>query len=174
MFSKIEQEMRGIILVGHGGIPKDYPRERLTKLRALEARRRATGGPPTAEEMELDREIRQWPRTPKTDPYRAGLEALAAELKPFLDGERFTIAYNEFCAPTVQEAVSEMVALGVKEIVVVPSMLTPGGSHSEIEIPETLERLRAEHDGLSIRYAWPFDLTAVAGMLAAQLQRFQP
>ena len=165
--------MKGIILVGHGAIPKDYPREHLTKLRALEARRRATGGPPTAEEMELDREIRQWPRTPKTDPYRAGLEALAAELKPFLNGERFAIAYNEFCAPTLQEAVSTMTAIGVKEIVVVPSMLTPGGSHSEIEIPEALDRLRAQHGGMSIRYAWPFDLTAVASMLAAQLKRFQ-
>ena len=165
--------MRGIILVGHGGIPADYPRERVTKLRALEARRRATGGPPTAEEMELDREIRHWPRTPKTDPYRSGLEALASELKPFLNSERFAIAYNEFCAPTLQEAVHELVVLGVREIVVVPSMLTPGGSHSEIEIPEALERLRRDHRGVSIRYAWPFDLTSVADMLASQIARFQ-
>jgi len=165
--------MRGIILIGHGGIPADYPRDRVTKLRALEARRRATGGPPTAEEMELDRELRHWPRTSTTDPYRSGLEALAAELKPFLNGERFAIAYNEFCAPTLQEAVRELVGLGVKEIVVVPSMLTPGGSHSEIEIPEALERLRRDHRGVSIRYAWPFDLTRVAGMLASQIARFQ-
>ena len=165
--------MRGIILVGHGGIPSDYPRDRVTTLRALEARRRATGGPPTAEEMALDREIRHWPRTPKTDPYRAGLEALAAELKPFLNGERFAIAYNEFCAPTLQETVRELVAFGITEIVVVPSMLTPGGSHSEIEIPEALARLRRDHDGVSIRYAWPFDLTGVAGMLASQIARFQ-
>ena len=165
--------MRGIILVGHGGIPADYPRERVTKLRTLEARRRATGGPPTAEEMELDRELRHWPRTPKTDPYRSGLEALASELKPFLNGERFAIAYNEFCAPTLQEAVRDLVVVGVKEIVVVPSMLTPGGSHSEIEIPEALERLRRDHRGVSIRYAWPFDLTSVAGMLASQIARFQ-
>ena len=74
---KVEPK-RGVVLVGHGGIPKDYPRELVTKLRALEAKRRATGGPPTPEEIELDTKIRRWPRTPKTDPYQAGLEALAA------------------------------------------------------------------------------------------------
>jgi sirohydrochlorin cobaltochelatase len=55
----------------------------------------------------------------------------------------------------------------------VPSMLTPGGSHSEIEIPESLDRLRRRFPHVEIRYAWPFDLPAVATMLASQLQRFE-
>lgn len=164
---------QGVVLVGHGGIPKDYPRELMTKLRALETKRRVTGGPPSDEEIELDRTLRRWPRTPKTDPYQAGLEALAARLKASLNGDLFAIAYNEFCAPTVDEAVETLIAGGATAITVVPSMLTPGGSHSELEIPETLERLRAKHPGVELRYAWPFDLGQVAAMLAAQLTRFQ-
>ena len=164
---------RGVVLVGHGGIPKDYPRELITKLRGLEATRRTTGGPPTPVEVELDTKLRRWPRTPKTDPYQAGLEALAAQLQPSLNGDLFVLAYNEFCAPTVEEAVETLIAGGATAITIVPSMLTPGGSHSEIEIPETLERLRAKHLGIELRYAWPFDLGQVAAMLAGQIQQFQ-
>lgn len=164
---------RGVVLVGHGGIPKDYPRELVTKLRGLEAKRRATGGPPTPEEVELDTKLRRWPRTPKTDPYQAGLEALADRLKASLNGDLFAIAYNEFCAPTVEEAVDTLIGGGATTITIVPSMLTPGGSHSEIEIPETLAHLRAKYPGVELRYAWPFDLGQVAAMLAGQIQQFQ-
>jgi len=168
----IEARRRGVVLVGHGGIPRDYPREPLTALKALEAKRLASGGEPTPEEMELDRRIRRWPRTPKNDPYQAGLESLAAQLKATLNGDLFAIAYNEFCAPTLEEAVETLIAAGAREIRVVSSMFTPGGSHSELEIPETLARLRGKYPGIDLRYAWPFDLKQVASMLAAQLTRF--
>ena len=90
-----------------------------------------------------------------------------------MNGDLFAIAYNEFCAPTVEEAVETLIGRGATAITIVPSMLTPGGSHSELEIPETLEKLRVKHPGIELRYAWPFDLGQVAAMLAAQLTRFQ-
>jgi sirohydrochlorin cobaltochelatase len=163
---------RGVILVGHGGVPSDYPRELLARQKALEGKRRAQRGDPTDEEVELDRRIRGWPRTPETDPYQAGLESLAAHFQRLLDVDLFKVAYNEFCAPTLQEAVAALVAQGASEVRVVPSMLTPGGSHSEYEIPETLTELRAKYPGVKLRYAWPFDLEQVAAMLAAQISRF--
>jgi sirohydrochlorin cobaltochelatase len=163
---------RGVVLVGHGGIPKDYPRELLTRQKTLEAKRRAAGEEPTQEELALDSKIRRWPRTPQTDPYQAGLEALAEHLKAAMNGDLFAIAYNEFCAPTVEEAVEALIAAGAREIRVVPSMFTPGGSHSELEIPETLASLRAKHPDVELRYAWPFDLRQVAMMLASQVTRF--
>lgn len=52
------------------------------------------------------------------------------------------------------------------------TMLTPGGSHSEIEIPDILELLRSKHPGVALRYAWPFDLELVANTLAEQIRRF--
>ena len=57
-------------------------------------------------------------------------------------------------------------------IVVTTTMFTPGGSHSEIEIPEILNHLRSKHPHVTLRYAWPFDLQQVATMLADQLRRF--
>lgn len=162
---------RGVLLVGHGAIPKDYPRDLATRLKMLEGQRRARSLPPTAEERELDRRIRTWPRTEKTDPYQAGLRALAAHVEPLLDGDLFAVAYNEFCAPTVEEAVEDLINRGAQSIAVISSMLTPGGSHAEIDIPESLERLRLKYPSVPIQYAWPFDLSMVAALLVGHLDR---
>lgn len=164
--------IRGVVLVGHGGIPKDCPQDLVTRLKRLEAQRRAAKQPPSSEERELDRTIRRWPRTKATDPYQWGLEAVAAELRPYLGDALFAVAYNEFCAPTLEEAVEGLIGSGATHIVVTTTMFTPGGSHSEIEIPETLEQLRPRHPGIELRYAWPFALREVAGTLAGQIGRF--
>jgi sirohydrochlorin cobaltochelatase len=164
---------KAVILIGHGGVPTDCPRELVTRLKSLEAQRRVSGRAPTAEELELDARIRHWPRTPQTDAYRDGLEALAAQLRPLLDGASLAIAYNEFCTPTLEEAAETLIVTGATSIAVIPSMLTPGGVHSEVEIPETLERLRRRYPHIELRYAWPVDLTLVARMLADQLSRLQ-
>ncbi len=164
--------VKGVILVGHGGIPKDCPSELVTKLKRLEGQRRAAGTPMSAEERELDERIRRWPRTAATDPYQSGLEAVSAQLRPILSGALFAAAYNEYCAPTLAESVEELIKKGATEITVITTMFTPGGSHSEVEIPEILERLRLLHPNVVLRYAWPFDLNLVANTLAEQLRRF--
>jgi sirohydrochlorin cobaltochelatase len=159
---------RGVILVGHGGIPKGCPQELVTKLKRLEAQRL----PPSAEELELDTKVRQWPRTAETDPYQAGLETIAARLRTQLDGALFAVAYNEFCAPTLEESVESLIKQGATHITVTTTMFTPGGSHSEVEIPEILDQLRPQYPGVELRYAWPFDLQLVANTLAEQVKRF--
>jgi sirohydrochlorin cobaltochelatase len=163
---------RGVILVGHGGIPKGCPQDIVTKLKRLEAQRRAAKQPPSAEEIELDTKIRQWPRTPETDPYQTGLEAVAAQLKANLGGVLFAVAYNEFCAPTLEESVAQLIQQGATHVTVTTTMFTPGGSHSEVEIPEILDHLRPQYPGVVLRYAWPFDLNLVANTLADQIKRF--
>ncbi len=164
--------VRGVILVGHGGIPKDCPQELVTRLKRLEAQRRAAKQPRSQEEIELDGKIRSWPRTAETEPYQAGLEAVAARLRTQLGGVIFAVAYNEFCAPTLEESVKSLIQQGATHITVTTTMFTPGGSHSEIEIPEILDHLKPKHPGIEIRYAWPFDLNLVANTLAEQITRF--
>ena len=164
--------VRGVILVGHGGIPKGCPQELVTKLKRLEGQRRAAKMPPSPEELELDSKIRQWPRTPETDPYQSGLEAVAAQLRANLGEVLFAVAYNEFCAPTLEESVGGLIKKGATHITVTTTMFTPGGSHSEIEIPEILEQLRKQYPDIVLCYAWPFDLNLVANTLAEQVKRF--
>jgi sirohydrochlorin cobaltochelatase len=161
--------VRAVVLVGHGAPPKDAPADLVSRLKALEGRRRARGLPPSAEELELDATLRRWPRTPENDPYRTGLEALAARLAARLGEARLYVAYNEFCAPSLEEAVAEAVAAGARSVTIVPSMLTRGGVHSEVEIPEVIDALRSEHPDVRIAYAWPFDDDAVAALLAAHV-----
>jgi sirohydrochlorin cobaltochelatase len=163
---------KAVILVGHGGLPKDCPREIIQQFKQLERERKASGKPATAQERDLEKHIREWPRTPENDPYKAGLEQLAERLEPLLEGADLVLAYNEFCAPTVEDAVADLATRSVTHITVVPTMLTPGGSHSEIEIPGILDDLRARHPSLEIRYAWPTDLDLMARMLANHLKKF--
>lgn len=163
-----------VILVGHGAPPLGYPRDRVARLKALEGKRRATGGPMTEEEMALDREIRAIPRTPQNDPYSAGIEALGNALRPLLGDATLLIAYNELCGPSLEEALARAAAEGARAITVVPTMLTPGGVHSEVEIPETIEEAKARLPGVELRYAWPFDLTQVAALLAARARACAP
>lgn len=164
---------KGVILIGHGAVAKDCPRELVTRLKVLEAQRQKTGGEPSAEELELDAKIRRWPRTPLNDPYKAGLEALAEQLRPMLNGMPLTVAYNEFCAPTLKEATEEFVKQGIEQIFVVPTMMTPGGVHSEIEIPAMLDRLQQSYSSVKFRYVWPFNLGSVARLLSDHLMRAQ-
>ncbi|MBK8277764.1 MAG: CbiX/SirB N-terminal domain-containing protein [Nitrospira sp.] len=168
----MNDSMKGVVLVGHGGIPKDCPQDLVTKLKRLEAQRRAAKQQPSQEELELDQKIRRWPRTKETDPYQSGLEAVGAMLRPHLDGALFAMAYNEFCTPTLEEAVEGLVKQGVTSITVLTTMFTPGGSHSEVEIPEILDHLRPLYPAVELRYAWPFDLQLIAKTLSEQLRRW--
>jgi len=167
------EKQKAVILVGHGGLPKDCPREIIQQFKQLERESKATGQPASAQERDLDQRIREWPRSADNDPYKAGLEKLAERLEPLLEGALLVLAYNEFCAPTIEDAVAELAKREINRITVVPTMLTPGGSHSEIEIPEILDDLRARHPALEIRYAWPTDLDLMAGMLANHLKNFE-
>lgn len=162
---------RAVVLVGHGGVPKNLPRDLVMQLKRLESQRRAAGTPPSTEERELDARIRQWPRTPATDPYQAGLESLATRLRPLLDGTRLELAYNEYCAPSLDEAVGTLADEGINDIAIMTTMFTPGGSHAEVEIPESVTALRQKYPAVRLRYAWPFDLDQIAGMLVEHLNK---
>lgn len=155
-----------VLLVGHGGWPSDCPEEYAGKLKRLESQRRRENSPPSEEEIELDNIVRNWPRTPDTDPYKYGLETVAARLAEQLGYYSMGLAYNEFCDPTINKAASRLVQEGANSIIIVPTMFTPGGSHSEKEIPEEINLLKNQFRDVEFIYAWPFDLDRVAEMLA--------
>lgn len=161
-----------LVLVGHGAIAKDCPRDLVRQLKALEGRRETTGTPPTADEQALENRIRRWPRTPVTDPYGAGCEQLLQLLRPLLPEMALKLAYLEFCAPTLEEVLEDLQRTGVQTVLVVPSMMTPGGVHSEVDIPHLVAQLQTSYPEVTLRYAWPFDLTQIAQLLADHVQQF--
>ena len=83
-------------------------------------------------------------------------------MKPMLEGHILKTAYNEFCYPAIEDAVDELASENVSKIIIITTMITRGGSHSEKEIPEELHALRSKHPNIDIQYAWPFNMDSFA------------
>lgn len=161
---------RAVVLAGHGGIAKGTPPEWVSELKRLEAERRRHGNQnPSERELELDEKIRRFPRDEKSDPYRAGLEAIGRELERALGGQRLLLAYNEFCAPSIPEALDELARAGMTHVSVITTMMTPGGSHSEEELPAIVREAERRHPGVVFRYVWPYDLGELGRFFARQV-----
>ncbi len=160
-----------VVLAAHGVPPLDYPPRRVGLLMALEFSGRLVErlGFLRRWRDRLEREVRQWPRCPANDPYRAAVEELARKLTERLNRPVF-VGYNEFCAPDVGEAIEGAISGGARRVVVVPTMLVRGNTHTEKEIRAAVEDVRARHPEADIRYAWPFDEGRVADLLAEQVR----
>lgn len=161
-----------IVLVGHGGLPSDISSELVDKFMRVHKTRIKTGSTITKQEIELDQAIRRWRRTPETDPYKEGLESLASELKKFMYGHDVITAYNEFCYPSIEDAVDKLTKENYSEIILVTTMITRGGSHSESEIPEEVNELRLKYPTVNIKYAWPFCMNSFAEFLGNHIETF--
>lgn len=155
-----------VILVGHGAIPSDAPRDLVENFKRLEA-----SSPDSPETLKADRRLRLWPRTPQTDPYQAGLKKIAESLRKELTNATVLEAYNEFCSPSLKEACQAAMDGGAKTITVIPTMFTRGGVHSEKEIPDILSKFSQLHPEVSVHYAWPFDTKTIATLLASEITR---
>ena len=135
---------------------------------SLEWRHNHRPSPPDLERRaaELDAQIRDWPRHPGNDPYKVGLEQVADALRSLQPSALIAVGYNEFCRPSISEVIDQVIRQGATRVVVIPSMLTPGGVHAERDIPQALAAIRRAHPTIPIQYVWPFDVRQVAGLLA--------
>jgi sirohydrochlorin cobaltochelatase len=163
----------GVVLIGHGAPALDCPPQLIGELMSLEWRIGGAGHNHAAEgrAAELDAKIRSWPRRAGNDPYKEGIERVAKALRALLPTDLLAIGYNEFCRPTIAEAVDQVIRQGAGRVLVIPSMLTPGGVHAERDIPQALDEIRRAHPGIPIDYLWPFDLHDVASLLASHVRR---
>ncbi len=162
-----------VVLAMHGEPPNDFPKDEFARFFALHARLHyAEGGDEDLHQRyaALDAKIRGWPRTAENDPFYAASQQMAEQLR-VTTGLEVVVGFNEFCGPTVEQAIETAVARKAENIIVVTPMMTPGGIHAEIQIPATVRQAQARHPGVSIRYAWPFDLSEVAEFLAKRIHQ---
>ncbi|MEK6543018.1 MAG: CbiX/SirB N-terminal domain-containing protein [Elusimicrobiota bacterium] len=161
-----------VILIGHGGVPSDCPKPMVGELKALESARMAKEiATMSPREAELDAKVRHWPRTPQTDPYKSGLERIVGILAERIAPKRLVVAYNEFCHPSLPDAVAQLAREGIERVILLTTMLTPGGSHAEFEIPRLVSELRQRYPQMVVEYAWPYDLSQVADFFASHIDR---
>ena len=162
------REQLAVVLIGHGAPATDCPPQLVGELMSLEWRHNHTADSLHLQTRaaELDAQIRDWPRHAGNDPYRAGLEQVADALRPLVPSALVAVGYNEFCRPSLPEAIDDVIRQGATRVVVISSMLTPGGVHAEQEIPHALDIIRRAHPTIAIQYVWPFDIRHVAALLA--------
>jgi sirohydrochlorin cobaltochelatase len=164
-----------IVLASHGAPATDCPRGKIGMFMALESMPRLVKRFKFLQRVKasLDQLIRNWPRTPENDPYREGVLVLAERIAA-QTGTEVISGYLEFCAPDIGACIDEAVARGAGRVVVVTTMTTRGGEHSETEIREIVEAAQICHPGVQVMYAWPFDIDRVARMFADEIERFVP
>jgi sirohydrochlorin cobaltochelatase len=163
-----------IVLAAHGAPARDCPRLPVGLLMALESMHGLVGRSGLLARLHgrLDRFVRTWPRTADNDPYKIGVELLAADLAR-QSGCQVIAGYNEFCSPAIPQAIEAAVAAGAQEVVVATTMTTQGGEHAEQEIRELVEQAQTRHPDRRIWYAWPFDPGQVARLFAAEIERLR-
>lgn len=164
-----------LILAMHGSPPNDFPKRELGEFFALHARFESAltsmDEAGRSRYMELDQKMRRWPRTAANDPFHAASLSLA-HLLSRESGLETRVCFNEFCAPTLEEAVAQAVKDGFERVIVVTPMMTRGGEHAEVEIPAQIQQLQSEYPDLHLIYAWPFEEKDIAQFLTAQVSRF--
>jgi sirohydrochlorin cobaltochelatase len=161
-----------IVLAMHGVPPKDFPKSEMMELFSLHARIEHSYGAEqatlTLRYNELDAKMRTWNRTSQNDPFWTASLELAGYLSQATKCE-VIVGFNEFCAPTLDDALDQAAAKGVEKIIVVTPMMTQGGEHSEKDIPAAIKHAQERHPKIKIIYAWPFKTSDVAQFLANQI-----
>jgi sirohydrochlorin cobaltochelatase len=164
-----------IVLAMHGTPSKDFPHGEMAEMFGLHARLHGAHGPEAdaiaGRHDAIEKRMREWPRTADNDPYWAASQELAEHLEKITD-LRVVVGFNEFCNPSIEDAVGVVVSGGANDVLIMTPMMTRGGEHSEVDIPSAIARAQEAHPGVTIRYAWPFDPEDVASFLAQHAQRF--
>jgi sirohydrochlorin cobaltochelatase len=176
MLEKKREKPRAVIVFAmHGSPPLDFPQTEMTEFMGLHARLGHASGPMAGDQKlrydQLEAKMRAWPRTGQNDPFYAGSQELAKHLRQE-SGLEVIIGFNEFCAPTLDEALERAAAREAGRIVVITPMMTRGGEHSAVDIPQAIRRAKQKFPSQEIVYAWPFATEDIARFLSSQVTRF--
>ena len=164
-----------IVLAMHGTPPIDFPKQELAEFFRLHS----SVAEVNSENQEsfqkryslLDNKMRNWPRNEQNDPFHTASQEMAAHLSE-VTGYEVIVGYNEFCAPSLDEALQSAANKNAGKIIVATPMMTRGGEHAEKDIPAELNEFSKLHPQITVVYAWPFDTTRVAQFISEHISRF--
>lgn len=104
--------------------------------------------------------------------WRRPLERLAARLGDRLGHESVALAYLAH-APYLDDVLARLHATGLRRVVVIAALLSPGGKHVKVDIPQAVAAARARFGELDIELragALGDDDEVVAALAAASLR----
>lgn len=159
----------------HGAPPADFPRRELGELAMMHENSDDHGGNKDSaieqRHAELDAKIRAWPRTRQNDPFYFASGQMAEGLSRKL-GCDVIVGFNEFCAPSIDQAIDRAVAQKSGKIIVITPMITAGGRHAAHDIPEIIKRAKEKYPHIPVVYAWPFEEDDIIRFLAGQIRKY--
>src|SRR5579875_1335490 len=113
------EKRKAILLVGKGNPPKDYPKEKFLEYIKLKFNLEKIDEASRKRFEELDQEIKKWPRNANNDPSYFNIVNLCEELRYAL-GFVTDFAFENYCSPTLSEAIYDLISRGFYSIIVVP------------------------------------------------------
>jgi sirohydrochlorin cobaltochelatase len=136
-----------LVLAMHGAPPSDFPPLESGEYFRLRQQLERKGGPELAPAearyRELEGKMRDWPRSTENDPFCLASHELGHALAGATGREVF-VGFNEFCGPSLDQAL-DRAARHAQRVIVMTPMMTRGGEHAEIEIPEAIGRAQERH-----------------------------
>ena len=85
---------------------------------------------------------------------QAGVQSLLALAEAQRPGLRTAAAYVDNASPSIRSALAALVADGVRDVAVLPLLLTPA-SHSKTDVAASVQAGRLSHPGVRLRYGRP-------------------
>ena len=102
------------------------------------------------------------------EPFRK-MQSMVREKKP---GVPVELAFLELMQPSLDEAIADLAARGIKNISVIPLFMAQGG-HLKEDLPLKLEQIRQRHPAISFRISPPIGeaqaiLAAIADWICSE------
>jgi len=95
---------------------------------------------------------------------------LASHIRARFPEQLCATGFLEFCRPTIEEGLHELIEKGARRIISIPGMLMAAG-HAKNDIPSELNEFMAQHPGVEITYG--VELGVHAKMLRAAKERIE-
>ena len=162
-----------IVLAMHGTPPNDFPKDDAAHFFRLHSQLHSEKATETLKRRhdELEDKMRNWPRTAQNDPFFVASHNLGSQLKK-VSGDDVIVGFNEFCAPSLDDAFDQAVEKGASNIIVVTAMMVGGGKHAEIDIPAAIKRAQNEYPRIMFYYVWPYEITSLAEFMNDHIKEF--
>lgn len=162
-----------ILLAMHGTPPNDFPKDDAAQFFRLHSQMHSGEANETLKRRydKLEDKMRNWPRTSQNDPYSAGSQDLGLQLSK-VTGYEVIVGFNEFCAPSLDDAFDQTAKKGAQKFIVVTPMMGSGGHHSEVDIPSAIKRAQKKYPEITFYYVWPYKTTNLAQFLNDQIEQF--
>ena len=174
ILSEVNIEKIKIVLAMHGSPPIDFPGEEMAFFYGIHLKVEHAPDSVDVETKKLAEAIEEkmkcWPRTEENDPYYTSGMKIGENIQKVTGIETF-VGFNEFCNPSIQDALLEALERNPNEIYITTTMVTPGGEHQEVEIPEAINEIAVKYPDVKFVYVWPYNLLSVAEFIGNHLMK---